>query len=172
MTAEILVLRLVHVLGGIFWLGSGMFTSFFLLPALAGAGPAAGAVMAGLQRRRLFTLLPTVAVLTMLSGLRLMMITSNGFARSYFATAQGFTFGASGVAAILAFVVGMALARPAAMRAGALGASLAAAPDESSRSALLAQLERARQRAAAANGAAIGLLVLAAAGMAVARYLR
>ena len=172
MTAEILVLRLVHVLGGIFWLGSGMFTSFFLLPALAGAGPAAGAVMAGLQRRRLFTLLPVVAVLTMLSGLRLMWITSSGFAASYFETARGMTFASSGSAAIVAFVVGMALARPAAMRAAALGASVAAAPDESSRGALLAQLERARHRAAVAHGAAIGLLVIAAAGMAIARYLR
>ena len=41
MIAEILVLRLVHVLGGMFWVGSGLFSTFFLLPALAGAGPAA-----------------------------------------------------------------------------------------------------------------------------------
>lgn len=60
MNPEILVLRLVHVLGGVFWLGSGLFTAFFLMPALATAGPAAGPLMGALQRRKLFTVLPIV----------------------------------------------------------------------------------------------------------------
>src|SRR5688572_115483 len=105
MNAELLVLRLVHIVGGIFWVGSGLFTSLFLLPALARSGPAAGAVMAGLQRRRLFTALPAVAVLTMLSGLRLMWIVSAGFSASWLASATGGTYAASGAAAIVAFVL-------------------------------------------------------------------
>ena len=72
MSTELVVLRLVHILGGIFWLGSGLFTTFFLIPALGRAGPAAaGPVMGALQQRRLFTVLPVVALLTILSGVRL-----------------------------------------------------------------------------------------------------
>ena len=54
MQAEMLILRVVHVLGGIFWVGSALFMAFMLMPALASAGPAAGAVMGAMQRRRLF----------------------------------------------------------------------------------------------------------------------
>ena len=37
MQGELLVLRLVHVLGGIFWVGSALFMAIFLFPALASA---------------------------------------------------------------------------------------------------------------------------------------
>ena len=104
MTAELLLLRLVHILGGIFWVGSGLFTTFFLIPALGRTGPAAaGPVMGALQQRRLFTVLPTVAVLTILSGIRLLQITSAGFSGAYLATLTGRTFLWSGLAAIAAF---------------------------------------------------------------------
>src|SRR5687768_5581068 len=167
MTAEILVLRLVHILGGIFWVGSGLFTTFFLVPALASSGPAAGQVMAALQRRRLFTALPVSALLTILSGLRLMWIGSAGFAPAYFASASGGTLAASGAAAIVAFL----LARPAAVRAAQLGASLAGTPEGAGRAAVAGELAALQRRGGIATAVAVALLLLAAAGMAVARYL-
>jgi uncharacterized membrane protein len=170
MHAELITLRLVHILCGIFWVGSGLFTSLFLLPALAGSRSAMGPVMAGLQRRRLFTVLPTVGLLTIASGLRLMWITSGGFDAAYFAAPSGRAFALAGTAATLGFLVGLLLARPAAGRAGRLGAELATAADEATRARLTVELGRMRQRAGVANGFAIALLVLAAAGMAVARY--
>src|SRR5688500_17721761 len=101
--AELIVLRLVHILGAILWLGSGLFTTFFLLPAMTKAGPAvAGPVMAGLQQRRLPTILPIVALLTMLSGIRLMMIVSAG-SPQWFASPMGRTFSISGALAIVSF---------------------------------------------------------------------
>ena len=68
MAAEMLVLRVVHVLGGVFWVGAMMYNAFFLMPALSQAGPAAGPVMAGMQQRKLFMWLPIVAVATMLAA--------------------------------------------------------------------------------------------------------
>lgn len=62
MSAELIVLRLVHVLGGIFWVGSGLFMVFFLVPAMGTVGPTAGQVMGGLQQRRLITVVPVIAV--------------------------------------------------------------------------------------------------------------
>jgi uncharacterized membrane protein len=171
MIAEILVLRLVHILGGIFWLGSGLFTSFFLVPALTQSGSAAGQVMVGLQQRRLFTVLPTVGVLTIVSGLRLMWITSGGFSPAYFSTTVGRTYTLSGAAAILAFLLSTVLARPAAVRAATLGRTLATTTDSAAKSALTAEMESARRRGSIASKASIALLVFSAAGMAVARYL-
>ena len=172
MNGEFIVLRLVHILGGIFWVGSGLFTAFFLVPALAKSGPAAGQIMAALQQRRLFTVLPIVALLTIFSGLRLMWLTSAGFDPVYFAGPVGRTFSMSGGFAILAFILSLAVARPAAVRAASLGASLATAPDEATRTRLTAQLTGLRRRGAIASTVVLVLFVLGAAGMAVARYLQ
>ena len=170
MNAEILVLRLVHVLGGVFWLGSGLFTSLFLLPAFAGSGAAAGAVMAGLQRRRLFTVLPIVAVLTILSGLRLMWIGSAGFSRLYFESGMGLTFAVSGALAIVGFLLSLLVARPAMLRSGALAAQaggMAAGPE---RDAINVRIGALQRRGAVSSVAAVSLVTLAGAGMAIARY--
>ena len=171
MTAELIVLRLVHVLGGIFWVGSVLFNAIFLMPTLAGLGPAAGGVMAGLQRRRLPTVLPVVAVLTMLSGVRLMQLTAAGFSGAYFASPSGRAYAFGALASIVGFAVGMGMARPAMLRAGALGAEMATAPDEAARATLAAELARVRSRGAKGNAVMLVLLGLAAAAMAVARYL-
>lgn len=171
MSVELLVLRLVHILGGIFWLGSGLFTTFFLLPSLGSLGPAAaGPVMGALQQRRLFTVLPAVAVLTMLSGLRLLQLASGGFQAPYFASRTGQVFLWSGVAAVAAFLVSLLVSRPAAVRAGQLGAALASLP-EGERGARAAEVERLRRRSGVSSILAMVLLIGAAAGMAVARYL-
>lgn len=173
MQAEVVALRLVHILGGIFWVGTGLFSVLFLMPALTQAGPAAGPVMAALQQRKLYTALPVAAMLTILSGVRLMWIMSAGFSAAYFATPMGHTFAAAGLAGIAAFVLALSVARPAAMQMGKLGAMLAnsaGAPD-GERQRIAGELERVRRRMIWANMVAVTLVVVAAAGMAVARYL-
>lgn len=169
--AEILVLRVVHVLGGLFWVGTALFNSFFLMPALTAAGPAAGAVMGGLQRRHLFTVLPAVALLTILAGLRLLWITSGGFAPGYFATGRGATFAASGGAAIVAFVLGMSAARPAAVRLGKVRQALAHAEGASARADLEREIRRLERRTVTLGWLLNVLLIVAALGMAIGRYI-
>ena len=169
---EIIGLRLLHVLGGIFWLGSGLFTSLFLLPSLAGAGPAAGTVMAGLQRRRLFTVLPAVALVTVLSGLRLLWLVSGGLDRRYFASGSGRAFAVSGALALIAFLLGMLLARPTMMRAAQLAATMQSVADDHERAARAERIASLQRRGATMNRLTILLLTFGAAGMAVARYLQ
>ncbi len=57
------VLRLVHVVGGVLWVGMMAFTVVFLAPAIADVGPDGGKVMAALQRRRVMTVMPIIALL-------------------------------------------------------------------------------------------------------------
>lgn len=171
MPTEILVLRLLHVLGAIFWVGSGVFTTFFLIPSLKPGSSAFGEVMGGLQRRKLFTFLPVAALVTMLSGVRLLQIVSNGFSPAYFELASGRIYALSGLASILAFVLSLLVSRPAAMRAGALAAQRQAAKGDPERVAIDAQLAAVKRRGAVATSIAMGLLLAAAAGMSVARYL-
>ena len=167
--AELFLLRLIHVLGGMFWVGAGVFTTIFLAPAMKEAGPgAAGAIMANLQKRRMFTVMPIVATLTLLSGLRLMWIVSATSA-GWFASGAGQTYSISGTLAILAFLLGIFVGRPAMLKAGKLAQS--AASDGASKEMLAAEIAKLQKRGALATGIATLFLVLAAAGMAVARYL-
>ena len=169
MQAELLVLRVVHVVGGIIWVGGGVLMGLFLAPALAKLGPTAGQVMGELQKRKMMTVLPIIAILTILSGVRLMQITSMGFGAAYFATAAGKMYAAAGLAGIVAFLAGITFNRPLAMKMAKLNQEMAANP--ASKEAGMAEMKQLQQRAATMGFVLLGLLLLAAIGMAVARYL-
>jgi len=171
MHAELLALRLIHILSGIFWIGGGLYTFFFLGPALASTPAVMGQVMAALQKRRIFTAQQIAAALVVLSGLRLLMIDSAGFSGSYFATGPGRTFAIAGAFAILAGIFNFGVARPTMERAVAVGAALAASADPSEKARLTQRLDRLRKRAATAGMLAVTSGILAASGMAVARYM-
>jgi hypothetical protein len=167
--AELIVLRLIHIFGAILWLGSGLFTLFFLQPAMTKAGPAAaGPIIANLQQRRMFTILPIVALLTILSGIRLLMIVSAGSSQ-WFESPTGRTFSISGALGILSFLTAIFIGRPATVRMGRLSQS--PVPDGATKEARAAEIRSLQKRAAWSTQVAIGLLILAAAGMAVARYM-
>jgi hypothetical protein len=69
------------------------------------------------------------------------------------------------------FFLGLLVIRPAAARVGTLGRSMAQEDDEAVRAATATEMDRVRRRSAAWSGTGTVLLVLSAAGMAVARYL-
>jgi uncharacterized membrane protein len=170
MHAELLVLRLIHILFAILWVGSGLFTTFFLIPALTASPAAMGQVMAGLTRRRFFLVLQIAAGLTILSGLRLLMIDSAGFSGSYFATRTGRTFAMSGLLAFIAAIVSFGVSRPAMVRAGMIAASIASSNDPAEKARLTPEVDRLRRRGGIAATVSVTLGILAACGMAIARY--
>jgi uncharacterized membrane protein len=170
MRAEFLVLRLVHIVLGIVWVGSGIFAAFFLIPALASNRALMAPVMEGLQRRRVFIIVPTAGLLTILAGIRLLWIDSAGFAESYMQTGPGRTFSIGGTAAIIALLLQVFVARPAGVRLGAIAAQLAASPT-TDRDRLSADAERLRRRNAMATLGAVLFGLLAASAMAIARYM-
>ena len=171
MTAEVIVLRIIHIMSGVFWVGGLMFQAIFLMPVLATVGPAAGAVMGGLVRRKLPVVMPVLAILTLLSGFRLLMIDSANFSGSYFSSPVGRTFSIAGGIATLAFIIGMATVRPAMMKAAALGQQMAAATDDATRSRISAEMTATRKRGMLGNTIVLAMLILAVLGMAVARYM-
>jgi hypothetical protein len=166
---EVLALRFVHVLSGVLWVGTAVFVSAFLLPSLMEAGPAAGPVMAGLQKRKMVLYMPILAILAILSGARLLWIDSGGSA-AFFGSRAGMAFSVGGALAVLAFILGMTVTRPAMGRAGEIAQRMPSAP-EAERPGLVAEMERLRARGAAA-GQWVAVMVLGTTvAMAVARYL-
>jgi uncharacterized membrane protein len=170
MHAELLVLRLIHIIAGIMWVGSGIFVAFFLIPALAANRQIMPQVMEGLQRRRVFIVIPTAGLLAILSGIRLLWIDSAGFADSYMHTGPGRTFSIGGTAAIIALLLQVFVSRPAGVKLGAIAAQLSASPPANERERLSAEADRLRRRNAMATLAAVLFGLLAASAMAIARY--
>jgi uncharacterized membrane protein len=170
MMAEVIVLRLVHILGGIIWVGGMTVMAFFVMPVLTGLGPAAGPVMAGLNQKKFPVIMPIIALLTILSGLRLLMIDSASFEGSYFQSPVGRMFAMAGGLAILAFLFGIIVVRPVMMKSMALGQQMASA-DATQKAKLEQEMGSLRKRGATANMIIFVMLLLAALGMATARYM-
>ena len=171
MDALLIFLRLVHVVSGVLWVGSMFFTTIFLVPSMQEAGPDGAKVMAGLQKRGMMTVVPILAIATILSGVWLYWRVSNGFDPAFSTSGIGLAFGLGGIAAIIAYAIGITTVRPSMLRAGMLAQQLAQAPQGGEREAQMVEIGRLRARAAAAGRVVLGLLLFATAAMAVARYL-
>jgi hypothetical protein len=63
------LMRLIHVGGGVFWAGTAIFSAYFLAPSVREAGPEGGKVMQGLMQRGMSQRLSATAGATFLSGL-------------------------------------------------------------------------------------------------------
>jgi uncharacterized membrane protein len=153
-----ILLRLVHIVSGGVWVGMVVFTTAFLMPALGDVGPDAGKVMAALAKRRIMTVMPLLAILTIGSGIWLMIRFSDGGAAMR--SPMGRLLGVGALAAIIAFVLGLTIVRPTMTKLAALGA------DPTKRD----EIARLRQRAGTVNQIVAILLLISLTAMAVARY--
>jgi uncharacterized membrane protein len=171
MDAGLLIARLIHVVGGVLWVGSMFFLVVFLTPAVGDVGPDGGKVMGALMRRKLMVFTPVVAILTVLSGLYLYGRVSAGFDSAYMSSGPGMTYGLGAVAAILSFIVGVVYTRPAMANAMALSQRMANA-DPAERQDLAAQIEKYRSRGTNGGKLIIAMLLIAAVAMAVGRYVQ
>ena len=165
----LLVLRVVHVVGGVFWAGAILFVAHFLEPAVRDTGPDGARVMQALQKRRYLDVMPVVAALTLVSGFWLYWRTFGRVHPGPGASGVELVLGTGGVVSLVAFVVGVTAMRPAALRIGRLGAELAQAPPER-KEALGAELATLRRRMRVAGRVVAALLGVAILCMAVARY--
>ena len=165
-----LILRLIHILFGVFWAGTAMFNAIFLIPAVRALGPAGGPVMQEIAAKRKLPVYFLVAgLLTVLSGFALFWHDSAGFSNGFMRSAGGMTFGIGGVFALIAVLLGIFVVTPAAMRLSKLGASIAAGakpptPEQA------AEVQGLQIRLGMMAMLAAGLLTITTICMAVARY--
>jgi len=157
----LLAMRLLHIVLGVFWAGTLIFNALFLGPAIRDAGPEGAKVMAGLLRRRFLDIMPVVALLSIASGMWLYWFQSGGFQPAYMRSPTGMTIGVGALAAVVAFGLGVGVLRPAMLKAIRL----------SQDPAQLAAAQALRMRATVMGRLIAVLLGLAAAAMAVARYI-
>lgn len=166
-----IVLRLIHVLGGVFWAGSVLFVAAFFIPAVAASGPGGGQViqqvMAVLKYPRAAGI---AATLTILSGGWMywhnMKVSTGGWAGS----APGMTYGIGALSALVAFTVFVTVIRPTGNALLAFGRTMQSrgGPPTAEESAAISRLQ---MRMSGASRAAAACLAITVAAMAIARYL-
>jgi uncharacterized membrane protein len=104
---DILILRLIHIGAGVFWVGS-VFTFFlFVQPAAAAVGPdATKFTYRLLHYQRLSVAILSAAIVTVLAGATLLVITSNGLKPETLFSASAWDSRLVGMIAILTLAVG------------------------------------------------------------------
>ena len=170
-TTITLLLRLIHILAGVFWAGAMFMMAGFLLPTVSDTGEAGGRFIQHLvQRRRLPIFLGIAMGLTVLSGLAMYARLTAATHGAWAGSRPGMAYGVGGLAAILGAAVGAIIGSSAGRRLAAIGqsASQAGKPPSVEQQAEIQRLQ-GRMRFAARTAA--GLLAIAVAAMAVARYL-
>lgn len=166
-----LVLRLIHIVLGVFWAGTIFFLVLYLAPAIGRVGPDGGKVLAQISGARFFEVMPLVALITLVSGLWLMWIVSGGFGRPFFVSRWGIALTVGGAASIVAFLIGTLIMRPTTLRILAMRSDVEAAGSEEERQALLDGMQALRKRSRTASLWVAWLLLVAVAAMAGASYL-
>jgi uncharacterized membrane protein len=165
-----IILRIIHIVAGVFWVGSAVFMASILMPTMQAVGPSAGPVMEHLvQVRRVPLRMMGAMILVILSGIALYWKDSAGFQSAWMRSGPGTVFGVGAVLGILGAVIGMALSAPTSKRLAVLGGAIKArgGPPTAEEAAEMQQLQ-ARMRG---TGRLVAVtLVLATIAMAVARY--
>ena len=102
-----IILRMIHIFGGVFWVGTGLFSTFFLTPAINAAGDSGRQVLQLLMvRGRLAARISAAAGLTILAGILLYWIDTDGFSSAWSRSGPGIGFGIGAAFGLLGFIFG------------------------------------------------------------------
>jgi len=166
MTYLIWLLRILHIVGGVFWVGGTLFVTFFVSPAIGATGEAGQKFIGHLMNNlKLSNRMSAAAGTTVLAGLILYGLDARAGAswtRSSFAIGLGI----GALFAIIGMIFGILLGRSNKIMAQ-LGAQMQGKPSPAQRTEMQSIQ---KQQATYARVSAISL-ILATIFMSIARYL-
>lgn len=166
MNTLVLVLRLLHIGAGVFWVGAALFSTFYLTPAVVATGEAGQKVMARLiEHARISARMTAASTVTVLAGAGLYWIDAQGFTSSWWTSGPGIGFGLGALAAILGMGAGQMVGSSAA-KVGKLAAQASGGVSAEQAAAI----QKARKAMASASTISTILLIVALVCMATARY--
>ena len=165
-----ILLRLIHIAAGMFWVGGSVMTIGFIQPTANGMGSEGAKFMQRLTGpSRLPFFMNLAAPLATLAGLTLYWMDS-GFRPEWIVTGPGLGFTVGGMAGIAAFILGVVVMGPTSVQMGALGKEIQAA-GEPPTPAQVSRMQMLQGRLHQGGLWGTVLLVVAVAAMSVARYL-
>lgn len=168
MTYLIWLLRIIHIVLGVFWVGGVLIMAFFIAPAV-GATEEAGQKFIGhlMGNLKFSNRMSAAAGLTILAGFILYWIDSDGFTSAWMNSGAGRGFGIGAAFALIGFVFGILIGRTTKAMAQ-LGAQIQGKPSAEQ----MAQIQSLRKKQATYSNISAATLILAVIFMAIARYLQ
>jgi hypothetical protein len=164
-----ILLRLIHIMAGIFWVGSAFLMAGFLVPTMRETGREGGRFIQHLMlERKLPIFLSIASLLTILSGFIMYGRMAAATHGTWAGTPPAIAYGVGGLAAILGAVAGSLLSGAAGRRMAVVGQSIGPAGPSANQQEEISRLQR---RIALGTRVAAALLAVAAGAMAVGRYL-
>jgi hypothetical protein len=163
MNAYLLVLRVIHILSGVFWAGSTFLMASYVEPSIRNAGPEGGKVMQGIAARGYARVMAIAGGLAILAGLLLYWTASGHLRLAWITSGQGLALTLGGLSAIVAMVVGLGVAGRTVARLQALGAEVQAGggPPSPEQAAEMAMLSGRMRSAGVWNAGLLAFTVLA-----------
>jgi len=167
----VIVLRLLHIISGVFWVGGALMLTFFISPTVAATKDAGQGFMRYFMGNTKFSLaMWTAAIIAILAGFSLYWIDSHGFTSAWTHSGPGIGFGTAAGFALLGFITGIVTNRNSSAMAK-LGGQIQSQgkPPSPEQAAQLQKLGKALATGGTLNAV---FLILATLGMAISRYLQ
>jgi uncharacterized membrane protein len=165
-----IVLRLLHIFAGVFWVGGAAFFFFYIEPTINKLGPDAQKfVDEVVVRKKLPIYFAGAATITVIFGASLYWRDSAGFSNGWATTPTGLVFGLGAIAAIIAWILGGAVLGPAVGNVGKIGGEMRAAGGPPS-AELMGRMHAAQEKVRLIGLIDLILVCVAVACMATARY--
>lgn len=161
------LLRIIHIVGGVFWVGGTLIMTFFIAPTMGATGESGQRFVGHLMNNLKFSNRMAIASgSTILAGFILYWIDSQGFTSSWMSSGAGRGFGIGAGFALIGFIFGILIGRTTKAMAQ-LGAQIQGKPSTDQ----MNQLQALGKRQATYSAIAVATLVLATVFMAIARYM-
>lgn len=166
MNVFIIVLRLIHIVSGVFWVGGSMISALFLAPAVAATGEAGQQMMGYMVNKgRITVRITAAAIATVLAGAALYWIDSQGLTSAWTFSPTGLGFALGALLAIVGLVFGLMVGQSA-KKIGMIAAASKGQPTAGQ----LGEIQAAQRRMATSSQISTVVLILALVCMATARY--
>jgi uncharacterized membrane protein len=168
MNTLVLVLRLLHIIGGVVWVGGALAMNYFVAPTMRATGDAGKQFAGHLMGKTRFTAIMThAAFATIIAGFWLYGIDSNWFTSDWQSSGPGIGFGIGALFALIGLFTGIMNGNNN-KAMGRLGAAIQGKPTPE-QAAKLGAIQKQQGWVVPVNTYS---LILAVILMAVARYLR
>ena len=166
----LIILRLIHIVAGVAWVGGGAFTVLYAAPSARQMGPEGGRFMQKLMgnANRFFS---SASGLTVLSGLALFWFVSGRLNPGWLVTGQGVMLTIGGLAGLAAMIHGGAVLGRIGSQMESLGKQMQSAggPPNPQQLAEMGSLQERQQTQGAVS---LILFAVALIGMSIAQYVR
>lgn len=169
MNMLMIILRVIHVLSGVFWVGFAIFNLAFLQPTIRATGAEGQKTLQYLMRKtRLMTTVYVAATLTMFTGLIQLGIISN-LQHSFINSSWGLIITLGSLSGIIAWFIAIHFIRRIFNQMGVVGAELQSS-DGPPNPEKLSEMQALVERLGKVGKTALVFMIISVVGMAAARY--